>query len=499
MTDEAAREAVAAETVAETLDSREAGGKIIRGGSLRAVTYVVGVVVGAASVPFVVRHLGVRDYGRFVTVMSLAFIVFAITEGGLGNLGVREYATRDREARVELMRGLLGLRMVLSAAGVAVAVTFALAAGYDHVMVIGVVIAGSSFALLALQHTLSVPLQTSLRLGLLSALDAIRQATTTVLMVLLVVLGASLLPFYAVSLAAAAAVLATTVLKVRGEVPLLPSARLAQWKALLRETAFYAAATALGTVYFQIAVVATWLLSTQSETGYYSAAFRVVEIANGIPWLLATTAFPLLARAAQNDADRLRYALQRLFETSLLTGGAFALVTLASAPFAIHVVGGKEFEPASGVLRILAAGMPATFLLATWAFALLSLRLYRQLIIASGSAVVLAIVLSGALIPPLGADGAGITTAVLEVVLAALYGTLLMRARPDLRVTATVVPRFAIAAAAGTAAALFLPVHPLLAAAAAAVVFLGLMLAMGAVPAEIFQALRGGLRAKASG
>jgi hypothetical protein len=42
-------------------------------------------------------------------------------------------------------------------------------------------------------------------------------------------------------------------------------------------------------------------------------------------------------------------------------------------------------------------------------------------------------------------------------------------------------------------------VHPLLAAAAAAVVFLGLMLAMGAVPAEIFQALRGGLRAKASG
>jgi O-antigen/teichoic acid export membrane protein len=344
-----------------------------------------------------------------------------------------------------------------------------------------------------------VPLQTGLRLGWLSALDAIRQVTTTVLMVLLVVVGASLLPFYAVSLAAAAAVLATTVVRVRGEAPLLPSARLSQWKALLRETAFYAAATALGTVYFQVAVVATWLLSTQSQTGYYSAAFRVVEIANGIPWLLATTAFPLLARAAHNDADRLRYALQRLFETSLLTGGAFALVTLASAPFAIHVVGGKEFEPASGVLRILAAGMPATFLLATWAFALLSLRLYRQLVIASGTAVALALVLSGALIPSLGAKGAGITTAVLEVVLAALYGTLLMRARPDLRVSARVVPRFAVAAAAGAAAALFLPVHPLLAAGASAALFLGIMLALGAVPAEIFQALRGGLRARGSG
>ena len=59
--------------------------------------------------------------------------------------------------------------------------------------------------------------------------------------------------------------------------PLLPSARLSQWKELLRETAFYAAATALGTVYFQVAVVATSLLSTQTETGYYSVAFRVVE------------------------------------------------------------------------------------------------------------------------------------------------------------------------------------------------------------------------------
>jgi O-antigen/teichoic acid export membrane protein len=146
------------------------------------------------------------------------------------------------------------------------------------------------------------------------------------------------------------------------------------------------------------------------------------------------------------------------------------------------------------VLQILAIGMPATFLLATWAFALLSLRLYRELIIASATAVTLALILSATLIPWLGADGAGITTAVLEVVLAGMYGLLLMRARPDLRVSARVAPRALAALAAGAAVALLLGAYPAAAAAGSAVVFVGLMLALRAVPAEIFEGLRRGPR-----
>jgi O-antigen/teichoic acid export membrane protein len=474
----------------DTLDSREAGGKLIRGGSLRAVTYVAGVLVGAASVPFVVRHLGVADYGRFVTVLSLIFIVAGVTEGGLGNLGVREYATRDAQARAAMLRNLLGLRLTLGVAGVAVAVAFAAVAGYGATLVAGTAIAGLGVLALNAQLTLTIPLQTELRLVWLSALDAVRQLATTALMVLLVLLGAELLPFYAVAPAASLAILAATVALVRGTVPFVPRFELAAWWALLRETVYYAAATALGILYFQVAIIATSLLSTKAETGYYSVGFRIVDIVNGIPWLLAVSAFPLLARAARDDAERLRYALGRMLETALIVGVWFALVTFATAPFAIEVVGGDEFDPSVSVLRLLAIGMPATFIVATLGFAMLSTRLHRQLIVANGIALGMAVVLSLILIPDHGADGAAITTASLELVLATSYGVLLIRARPDLSLSTERLPRVAAAAALALAAALLLREHSVVAGATATIVYFGALLVMRAIPEEIGQALR---------
>jgi O-antigen/teichoic acid export membrane protein len=480
----------AASPARDALDSREAGGKIIRGGGLRAFAYLAGVLVGAASVPFVVRHLGVVDYGHFVTVLSLIFIVTGVTEGGLGNLGVREYATRDAEARAALLRNLLGLRLALALAGVLGAVLFAALAGYESTLVAGTAVAGVGVLAMNAQVTLTIPLQTGLRLVALTILDAVRQLVTTAGMVLLVVLGAELFPFYLVGPIAAFAILAATAKLVLRTAPLLPGFDLAAWGALLRETVFYAAATALGIVYFQVAIIATSLLSTDEQTSFYGVGFRIVDIVNGVPWLLAATAFPLLARAARDDTERLRYALGRMLETALIVGLWFAVVTFAAAPFAIDVVGGADFNPSVSVLRLLAIGMPATFAVATLGFALLSTRLYRQLIVANGIALALALVLSAVLIPSEGADGAAIVTATLELVLAASYCVLLMRARPDLTVLSGRMLRIAAAGALALGVALLLLSNPVPAAIAATLAYGAALLAMRAVPAEIGEALR---------
>src|SRR4051812_43519028 len=235
-----------------------------------------------------VRHLGPVDYGSFVTVASLIFIVGGVTEGGLGNVGVREFTAMDGDARRRLLGGLLGLRIALTTFGVAVALAFALAAGYRSVMVQGTVLAGLGLLVVNVQNTLTVPLQARLSLGWLAASDFIRQVATAALMIALVIAGASLLPFYAVSLATAALVLGLTLWLVRGE-GALPSADGAQWRWLLRQTTIYAAATALGVVYFQVAIISMSLLSTDTETGFYGLAFRIIDLANGVPWVLATS------------------------------------------------------------------------------------------------------------------------------------------------------------------------------------------------------------------
>ena len=76
----------------DVLDSGEAGGRAIRGGALFTVTYVFGLLLSIASVPFMIRHLGVVDYGYYVSVSAVVFIIGGFTEAGLTNLGIREYS-----------------------------------------------------------------------------------------------------------------------------------------------------------------------------------------------------------------------------------------------------------------------------------------------------------------------------------------------------------------------------------------------------------------------
>jgi O-antigen/teichoic acid export membrane protein len=179
-----------------------------------------------------------------------------------------------------------------------------------------------------------------------------------------------------------------------------------------------------------------------------------------------------------------------LFDGGVVVGGFFSLGVIVGAPFAIRVVGGSQFRASVETLQILGVGTIGTFLVAIWSFALLTLRLYRELIIVNGLIVVLAIALSLLLIPAYQADGAAAVTATLEIALAGAYAAVLRFRRPDLRPSLQQTPRVALALAAAFAVGLLLPVGSLLATIAASLVLLACLLALRAVPAEFLHALR---------
>ena len=474
----------------DILASREAGGRFLRGSGMRVVGFGAGLAVGLVATPLVTRHLGPAAWGHFITVTSLIFIAAALTEGGVVNLGVREFSTSGDAERRSFMSDLLGLRLALSLLGASGAIVFAVAAGYQHVLVAGTAIASAGLLLEGARVTLSIPLTARLRLGWLAISDFTGQAATALLMIALVVAGASLLPFYAVAVIVGAATLTLTAVLVRREVDLRPSFSTARWRSLMSESFVYTAATTLGVIYFQVVIIAMSLISTKLQTGYFSLAFRALSIINGIPWLLVASAFPILARAARDDPERLRYALQRLFDGSLVVGGFFSLCVVVGAQFAVDFIGGPKFQPSVEVLEILGAGVAGTFLVATWSFALLTLRLYRELIWINGLAVLLAIGLSAILIPSDAAHGAGVVTATLEVSLALAYGVVLSRRRPDLRPSLRQVPRVALAFAAAFAVAELLPVYSLVAVLIGVAVLVAMLFALRVVPAEFLQAIR---------
>jgi O-antigen/teichoic acid export membrane protein len=473
---------------AAVLDSREAGGKIVRGGAMRTVAYVGGLLLGLVSTPLVVRHLGVVDFGRYATVSSLMFIVTGLTEGGLAALGMREYATLDAPARAALVRNLLGLRIALTFVAATLAAGFAIVAGYTGVMVAGTLVLSAALLATSYWHTLNIPLQTELRLGWISGIEFLRQALTAVFMVALVIAGAALLPFFIVAPATALIAAAVTVAISRPQVPRTPAFVPAEWLKLLRQTVLYAAATALGVLYFQLAMVLTSLTAGDRQTGFFAVAFRITELFNGVPWLLTTSAFPLVARAAQNDRERLRYALQRMFDVALVVGVLFSVAIVTGARFAIDVVAGAGHDPSVTALHILGLAAPATFLVATWAYALLALREHRALLAANGVAVVVMGTLVLILASSHGAKGAAIAAVSTEYVLAGAYAIALMRPHADMRVSPRTLPRVLAAAALAVAPVLILQPPSVVAALMAVAIYSGAALLLRAVPAEVIEA-----------
>lgn len=479
-----------AETEVDILDSAEAGGRFIRGGALRLGTFVLQLALSLAAVPFMIRHLGPVDYGYFVTASAIVFVIAGVTEAGLTNLGVREYATGPPGQRERVLRNLVGMRLALTGAGLAFAAGLTAVTGSPPVVVAGVAISGLGLLIAMIQQTYGIPLAADLRLGWASSIELTKQALLSIGTILLVIVGATLVPFFTVSVVASLATLVMTVIVVRRGAVVGLAADYAVWKELLRETLPYAVATAVGIIYFREAVILMSYLASDLETGYYSAAFRIVEILGTVPWMLITAVFPILARAARDDHQRLRYALQRLFEVALIIGSLMSLTLAVGAEFAIHVVAGHGFEPSIEILRIQSIALVTSFIVAVFAFTLLSLRLHKELLVANGIAVVVATVATLVLVPPFGAHGAAVAPTAAEACLGLSYAVALRRAKPELTVSLGIVPRVLVAVALGLVAGIAVPLPSVVQAAVAGLVCFGMLLALRAIPFELWNALR---------
>jgi O-antigen/teichoic acid export membrane protein len=481
-------EAVGASPSLDPLDRPEAGAKAIRGGAIRAVAFVVNTLLITAIVPLMTRHLGVGDFGRFVTASSIVMIVAGITEFGLSGVGTREYALAGAADRRRLLGNLLALRTLLTLVGLAIAFVLMAVAGYPRVVLAGMLLVGVGLILLNAQQTLALVLTASLRWGLYSAFEMVNTIVIFGGTILLVAVGARLLPFFYISALSSLAILVATLIGLRAHV-VRPRFDIGEWRRMLRDSLPYAAAATVGILYFRIALIVVSLGSSAAQTGYYSTSFKIVEVISGFAFLIASSAFPIFARAGRDDHERLRYGSARVGDTAMIVGVYLALSLVIAAPFVILVIGGHAYRPAVPVLRVQAITLVATFLLATWSYALLSLREHKRLLQSNGFALAVSIVLSLVLVPRLAAQGAAIATAATEFVLAAAYWVSLSRSRAGMRPSLALLPKVLLAAAAAEALALLVPLSSIALWAIGSLVYVLLLLAMRAFPPELVHAL----------
>ena len=478
-------------TADDVLTSPEAGGRVIRGSAWRAGAGVAGGLVGVGTAALLLRHLGVAESGRYVTVISLLAIPVAVADIGLNVSGSRWLALREPAARRRLTADLLGQRLVVMPLALLLVVLFAVAVGYPPRMVAGTVLAGSGFLLVALANVWLLGLTVELRNAGLALLDFLKQAVTLAGVALLVALGAHLTPFFAVQIVVGLVVVAIVPALAGAGAFVAPRFGRGEQRMLLASAFPLALALALGQLYFRLVIVLMSIVSSPRQTGYFGGSLRAIEAPVSISILVAGVAIPLLAAAARDDRARLRYAIDGLGRGAVIAGVLLILLAVRAAEPLMALIGGDAFRPAGAVLRIQVGILLFTALYQIWTAALIALGRQRDLILTNLLALMSLGLCAALLVPPFGAQGGAVACVIGDAVLATLIYRRLRIAAGPVMVPPGFLVKVAAAAAVACVPLLFTGLPDLLAAVLSGVLFLGVGQLLGVVPRELRAALGG--------
>ena len=467
------------------------GTLLISGGVSRVASFLAMIALSVGSTAVVTRHLGAVRFGEYTTAFSVASMVTIVADAGMANLGIRQYALLSGGERRSMMATLLGFRLTLATVGVALSVLFAVVAGYDRDMILGVLAVSAATIPLVLLHTYTIPLTNEYRLTTIALLDLARQAVWVAGLILLSSLGGGLLALLIVTPIAYLLMVPASAVVCRGLVSLKARFSPREWKAMAGPTAMFSVASAVATVYIYTVQIVTGLVTTGYQTGLFSVAFRVVVTTTTIPMLIGSAVIPLLSRAARDDDAQMSYVTARFMEVSLAAGFGLSLVLSAAGPFVVSVVAQSlSFRPAGPVLALQAFALVGTFTAAPSSFALLSLGNYRRLLASSALALAVTLVATALLAHDHGAKGGAISMVIGEGVTAlAMFVSLVWR-RTEFLPKPDRIARL-LAAAGLTAVVVFLlPASSIARAAAAAAVYAVLLLVFRALPDEVGNTLR---------
>lgn len=375
------------------------------------------IVVRALMVLFsiyVTRRLGSAEYGRYSLVTSIIGFFSLPADLGLSLYCVRQIA-RDRQRTSYLTINAAGIRLAAAFPVALMAILMSVGLRYQSSVVVGVLVAGAGFVLLAFQLSLDAMLAGHEKLGYSALLSVVGQ-------LLFIGMGICALQWYngflAIIGASFSSVVVTTTLGFgiahfrlgRLHLHLVPS----EWGGLIRA----ALPIALLQSFFSVALRADTFLLKQLQgdvsVGWYNAAYDIIfglfVVANGIN----LSVFASVSRVSSLCPDVARSLSRTAVKYLLLFYVPCALGGILLADRIVGLVYGSHFAPSGPLLRLLLCALPIRALVGLADnLTIVYGRTWRAAGIAAGDAL-LNVVLNLLLIPRLGAQAAAAITILCE-------------------------------------------------------------------------------------
>lgn len=390
--------------------------RIFKNFSLMLTANIITYVCSSIFVILCAQYLGNVRYGIFGFVISFTSLLGVFGNLGWNTFAIRE-AAKDLKRTNKLLANIILLRVGVGTLVFLITCILVNLLNYSHEKSILVYILAANMFLVTLGSSFRWVFQAYQKFKYESFLRVLSAVLLLGLGVLVIVNGMGLVALALSNLCASIVVCGIGYFVFLRKL-LRPRIRLdlGFCKSLLRETIPFSLSFIFATIYLNLDVVLLSTIRGDAETGWYSAASKLVIMAKTVVTLYIPVIFPVLSKLFVSSLDKFKKLLDRSFIYLLMIGLGMATLTTIFADRIVVQIFGSSFTQSADPLRILIWAAFLVFLNGISGHALVSAGYQKLCTKITGIGLAINISLNLLLIPSLGKIGTSLSILATELV-----------------------------------------------------------------------------------
>lgn len=176
----------------------------------------------------------------------------------------------------------------------------------------------------------------------------------------------------------------------------------------------------MGAIMLNTDIIMLGWLRTAEEVGYYAAAQKPIQLLYVLPTLLATSIFPVLARKAKSSPEEAKTILEKSVALVILFAIPIVILGILLAHPIMNILFGPEYAPGIKTFQILMITIAIVYPSTLLGNAIFAYDRQKYFLVFVAAAALGNALFNALLIPPLGIEGAALSTVIAQLITNAL-------------------------------------------------------------------------------
>lgn len=361
------------------------------------------------------RMLGDVGLGEYSFVFAAVQTTFLLADIGVGDYIIREISKYPERTR-ELFSNAVSLKFALTSAGFLTTVAFVVLTPKPNYVLISMIFLSTKMVLLNFGSLFEVVFQSRNKMQYLIGGQIIERVASLVLGAYFLLSGKGLIILFAgLFIAYMLKFIYQGFFFVRNIGFIAPSLNLKIVKELIKGGIPLWLTGVFAFIYFRIDIIMLSLMVNDQVVGWYSAAYKLIDALNFIPYIIFVSAFPSMSRLFVENKELLALLLDRVIRYLVYLAIPIATGTIILSDRILQFIYGSQFNNSVITLRILIVAEALVFITFILAMTLKSIGREKQVTYTLLSLSIFNILFNFILIPKYSYVGASVATVASEL------------------------------------------------------------------------------------